>query len=174
MPKISPKAADVVADVIADGWKQAVAGQLSKALSDGFWDEGPRRQRYRLPECKPLADLANALEKTKKNIKAALGEVTGRGLKWLGRPPHEQRLAEAFARKIPLPGEDGLKALVRSLRLTGIWICIKADKDVFAECPCFLPVAKDKTEGELKAALEKKLDVIASERDNPAMNQPPS
>ena len=144
---------------------------MSKALSDGFWNEGPRRQRGSLPECKALADLAKALEKAKTSVQDALGDLASRGFKAIRRPPHEQRLAAAFAKKIPLPGEDGLKSLVHALRITGIWICVAAGKDVVTQCPCFLPMAKDKTAEELKAALEKKLDIIVSGQERPATDQ---
>jgi hypothetical protein len=79
-------AAQVVQQVVTDGWKVTVAGQLSDALNNGFWKSVPRGSRGRKPECKRLAYLADAMEEAKKTAHDAVSAIADKGMTLLRRP----------------------------------------------------------------------------------------
>ena len=153
--------ADVAQKTLTDGWKDAVAEQLAKVLNDDFWKSVPRRRRWTHPDCQLLADLANFMERTRKGVHDAVGAMAREGLGWFGRPTIERRIAEEFAKRIPLPGEKHVIAVIHTLRIYGIWVCLPNGINyVIVRCPCFIPLAKDKTEEELKRVLNEKLNVL--------------
>jgi hypothetical protein len=156
--------ADVAQKTLIDGWKDAVEEQLAKVLNEDFWKSVPRRWRWRHPDCQLLADLANFMERTRKSAHDAIAAMAKKGLALFRRPTLEQRIAAEFARRIPLPAEEHVVAVIRTLRIYGIWVCLPNGIDyVITRCPCFFPIAKDKTEEELKRALNEKLNVLVTE-----------
>lgn len=155
--------ADVVQKMVTDGWEDAVEDQLAKVLNDDFWKSVPRLSRKN-PDCRLLADLANVMERAKKSVHNAIGAMADEGLGWLGRPTIERRIGAEFAKRIPLPGEEQIVAVIHGLRIYGIWIClVNGINYVITRCPCFTPVAKDKTAEELKRVLSEKLNVLVTE-----------
>lgn len=151
---------NVVAKTLTDGWESAVEDQLASVLNEEFWDSLPRWSRRR-PNCRRLAQLANFMESVKKRAHNAIGAMANEGLGFLGRPTLERRIGEEFARRIPLPGDKEIAAVIHALRITGVWVCLPNGVTyVLTRCPCFESVAKDKTEEELKKVLEKKLEVL--------------
>jgi hypothetical protein len=151
---------NVVAKTLTDGWESAVEDQLASVLTEEFWDSLPRWSRRR-PNCRRLAQLANFMESVKKRAHNAIGAMANEGLGLLGRPTLERRIAEEFARRIPLPGDKEIAAVIHALRITGIWVCVPNGMEyVLTRCLCFEPIAKEKSEEELKRVLEKKLDVL--------------
>ncbi|MGH4010233.1 MAG: hypothetical protein ACRDTH_19095 [Pseudonocardiaceae bacterium] len=143
---------------MTDGWKTAVSNQLATVLNDDLWKSGPRR---RLPNCRRLAKLANTMESANTSAHNATGAMANEGLRLLGRPTLERRIGEEFAKKIPLPGDKEIAAVIHALRITGVWICApKGITYVITQCPCFSSLAKDKTEEELKKTLNDKLDIL--------------
>jgi hypothetical protein len=92
-----------------------------------------------------------------------VGKVVLRATKALGRPTREQEILAAFARKIPLPGDEQADAVVHGLRVTGVFVCLVGDGDVLRGCPCFRALAKDRTKEELTEILEERLDQIVAE-----------
>jgi hypothetical protein len=160
--QVSTKAIEVAQDVITEGWRAATAAQISQVLNDAFWRTIPRRKRKR-PDCQALADIAAGMEAAIKAAHNAVGAMASKGLDWLGRPTLERRVAEEFAKKIPLPGEAQIKETVRTLRICGIVMCMINDRDVFTECPCFRSLAKDMTRDALKEALVAKLDILVQD-----------
>jgi hypothetical protein len=120
--------------------------------------------RRRRPDCRRLAELANVLELTKKGAHNAVGAVVDEGLGWFRRPTLERQIAKEFARRIPLPGDKEIAAVIHALRITGVWVCLPNGVSyVVTQCPCFDAVAKDKTEEELKRVLKEKLDVLETQ-----------
>lgn len=156
--RVPPNAAKIAQEVATDGWKASVAGQLSDALNDPVWKSLPLRKRRQLPDCRRLADLADAMEAAKKKAHDAIGAMADRALTLLGRPQPERAIAEAFAKKIPLPGEESIGSVVHGLRIVGVYICASVGKNLLYECRCFRALAKERTGEELKAALTEKLD----------------
>jgi hypothetical protein len=153
-------AADVLQTVVTDGWEDAVEEQLATVLNDDFWNSLPRWSRRRY-DCRRLAQLANFMESVKKQAHNAIGAMANEGLGLLRRPTLERRIAEEFARRVPLPGDAEIAAVIHALRITGVWVCVPNGLAyVLTRCPCFASVAKDKTGEELKKVLEKKLDVL--------------
>lgn len=92
----------------------------------------------------------------------AIGAIADSGLDWLGRPTLERNIAAAFAKKIPLPGQDQIEATVQAIRIFGVFVCADKGLDIVNDCPCFWKLAEDKSKEELKAALERKLDSVAT------------
>lgn len=135
-----------------------MAGQFATVLSDGFWDTVPRGQRYGRPRCRPLAELADSMEALLKVAHDAMGAMADKGLRVLGRPTYERRIAETFAKKLLIPGEEQIAVTIRSLRICGVWVCSVEGIDILTRCPCFRSLAADATEEELTLALEAKLD----------------
>ena len=136
----------------------AASGGGRRLLSDGFWDNMPRGRRYRRPRCRPLAELADSMEALLKVAHDAMGAIADEGLGVLGRPTYERRIAEAFAKKLPIPGEEQIAVTIRSLRICGVWVCSVEGIYILTRCPCFRSLAADATEEELKLALDAKLD----------------
>lgn len=152
--------ADVVQTVLMESWEEAVADQLDTVWNDDFWHSLPRWSRKR-PNCRLLARLAEVMESVKKSAHDAIGAMADEGLGFLGRPTIERRIANEFARRIPLPGDQEIAAVIHALRIYGIWICMPEGVDyVLTECPCFASLAKDKTKDALKELLKKKLNVL--------------
>jgi hypothetical protein len=152
--------ADIVQKIITDGWEGAVEDQLATVLNDDFWKSVPRLSRKR-PDCRLLADLANVMERTKQSVHNAIGAMADEGLGWLGRPTVERRIGAEFAKRIPLPGDEQIVAVIHALRITGIWVCLpNGISYVVTRCPCFNSLAKDKTKEELKRVLNEKLNVL--------------
>jgi hypothetical protein len=90
-----------------------------------------------------------------------MGAIANHGLDLLRRPLLERRIAVAFAKKIPFPGESSIKLLVQSLRITGIWVCADANLDIFTQCPCFSDLARGLSKDALKVLLTRKLDELS-------------
>jgi hypothetical protein len=155
---MSRDAAKIAQEVVTDGWQSAVAGQLSDALNDAAWHALPARKRRQLPACRQLASLADAMESVKKKAHDAVGALADHALTLLGRPRPERVIAEVFAKKIPLPGEESISRVICNLRIVGVYICAADGKDLLEDCPCFRALAKDQTGEELKAALSQKLN----------------
>ena len=153
-------AAELVAGIVTDGWKSAVAEKATDAVDEAFRRGLPRRQRRRPANCKSLAELATAMESCVKRAHDAIGAIADTGLDWLGRPTLERNIAVAFAKKIPLPGEDQIKATVQAIRIFGVLLCADKGLDIVNCCPCFWKLAEDKSKEELKEVLERKLDVL--------------
>lgn len=152
--------ADIVQKLVTDGWEAAVEEQLSTVLNDDFWKSVPRRSRSR-PDCQRLAKLANIMELAKKGAHNAIGAMANEGLGLLGRPTLERRIGEEFARRIPLPGDKEITAVIHALRICGVWVCVpRGVIYVVTRCPCFVSLAKDKTNEELKKLLKEKLDAL--------------
>jgi hypothetical protein len=98
------------------------------------------------------------MEMCREHAHDAIGAMTNHGLTWLGTPLLERRIAIAFARKIPLPGEESIASVVHGLRIVGVWVCATDGTDLITDCPCFVAIAKDETEGALQELLTEKLD----------------
>lgn len=155
---------DIAQKTLTDGWKNAVAEQLAKILNGDFWKSVPRRWRRIHPDCQLLADLANVMERTRRSVHDTIAAMAKKGLGLFRRPTLEQRIAAEFARRIPLPGEEHVVAVIRTLRIYGVWVCLPNGINyVITRCPCFIPVAKDTTEEELKRVLNEKLNVAVRE-----------
>lgn len=151
---------NIAQEIVTDGWETAVADQLATVMNDDFWRSLPRWSRRR-PDCRRLAELANFMELTKKNAHNAVGAMVNEGLGLFGRPTLERRLGEELAKRVPLPGDKEIAAVIHSLRITGIWVCVpKGISYIVTRCPCFNSLAKERTEEELKEILKEKLDVL--------------
>lgn len=94
----------------------------------------------------------------KKKAHDAVGAMAGKALDIMRRPQPERALAEALAKKIPLPGEEQITSVVHGIRIVGVYVCVQGGKDLLQDCRCFRALAKDRTEEELKDALATKLD----------------
>jgi hypothetical protein len=154
------QAAELIASIVTDGWKSAVAEKAAEAFDETFWRSLPRRQRRRRANCKALADLATAMESCMERAHDAVGAIADKGLDWLHRPTLERNIAVTFAKKIPLPGEDQISATVQAIRIFGILLCVEEGLDIVNDCPCFWKLAEDKSKEELEAVLEHKLDAL--------------
>ena len=112
-------------------------------------------------DCRLLAQLANVMEAAKKSVHNAIGAMANEGLGWLGRPTLERRIGEEFAKRIPLPGDKEIAAVIHSLRIYGVCICLPNGIGyVFERCPCFDALARDKTKEEIEHILNEKLNVL--------------
>lgn len=96
----------------------------------------------------------------------AVGAIANWGLNWLGTPTLERGIAVAFAKKIPLPGQDQIAATVQSIRIYGVFLCASEGLNIIDECPCFWKLAQDKSKEELESILEDQLDALAVTRQN--------
>lgn len=165
--KIPDKAVEVLHDVVTEGWKSAVADQISTVLNNEFWNSLPRRQQRKRPNCQALADIVDGMQLALKLTHSLVATLAGKGVDWLGRSSLERRVIEEFARKIPLPGEDQIKETIRTIRVFGVFLCYSAGLNVATECPCFRPLWSTSTKEALKKALEQKLDILVSNSGPP-------
>jgi hypothetical protein len=102
------------------------------------------------------------MESSLKKAHDAVGAIGNWGLNWLGTPALERSIAVAFAKKIPLPGQDQIAATVQSIRIYGVFLCTVEGIDIVNNCPCFWKLAEDKSKEELESILKAKLDAVAS------------
>jgi hypothetical protein len=156
------EATALVADIITEDWKSAIAEKEADVLNRAFWNSIPRRQRRRRANCRTLAELADFMESSLEEAHDAIGAIANWGLNWFGTPALERSIAVAFAKKIPLPGQDQIAAAVQSIRIYGVFLCAIEGLDIVARCPCFWKLAEDKSKEELEAVLEAKLDSLAT------------
>lgn len=155
-------AAEIVQTIVTEGWEDAVTDQLAMILNDDLWKPMDRWSRKRF-DCRGLAKLANVMESANKSAHDAIGAMANEGLRRFRRPTLERRLGEAFAERIPLPGDKEIAAVIHALRISGVWVCVPQGVNyVVTQCLCFACLAKDKTEEELKKILKEKLDVLQS------------
>ncbi|MBN9798207.1 hypothetical protein DMP15_13155 [Pseudonocardia sp. UM4_GMWB1] len=153
--------AEIARSVLTVGWQRTVADQLATALNDDVWRSAPRWRVGRV-DCSALADLADQVDDAKNAVHDAVGTVAARAAKRLGRGSLEREILAAFARRIPLPGDEQADAVVHGLRVTGVFVCLVGNGDVLS-CPCFRALAKDRTKEELTELLERRLDEIVAE-----------
>ncbi|MGH3769839.1 MAG: hypothetical protein ACRDRW_00305 [Pseudonocardiaceae bacterium] len=87
--------------------------------------------------------------------------MANEGLGLLGRPTFERQIGEEFAELIPLPGDKEIAAVIHTLRICGVWVCVpRGIIYVVTRCPRFGSLAEDKTNEEFKKILKEKLDVL--------------
>lgn len=143
------------------GWRRTVADQLATALNDEVWRSAPLWRVGRV-DCSVLAELADEVDEAKKAVHDAVGKVAAQAAQRLGRGSLEQEILAAFARRVPLPGDEQADAVVHGLRVTEVFVCLVGNGEVLS-CPCFQALAKDRTNEELTELLERRLDEIVAE-----------
>lgn len=153
--------AEIARSVLTVGWRRTVAEQLATALNDDVWRSAPQWRTGRV-DCSVLAELANEVDAAKRTVHDAVGKVAARAAERLGRRSLEQQILAAFARRIPLPGDEQADAVAHGLRVTGVFVCLVGNGEVLS-CPCFRALAKDRTKQELTELLERRLDEIVAE-----------
>jgi hypothetical protein len=127
-------AAKDVADAIHDGWAAAVAERVAKYVTHQTWQRlltGSHRRR-----CERLAQLANKIREGKTDLHHAVGQSTTAIGDMLGLGRVERVFAAELADRIPPPGVDELDEVARSIRITGVMLCLSADRNL-RQCACF-------------------------------------
>ena len=102
--RIDDLVAGLSADVLVNGWPEAIATRSVDCLDEKAWDRLFKGRRAR--DCKALADMAKALLEGKKQLHEATGRFTGRVAKAFGAEPIEEAVVRELAKRIPLPVID--------------------------------------------------------------------
>ncbi|MGL5823550.1 MAG: hypothetical protein ACRCYU_01615 [Nocardioides sp.] len=134
-------AAAFTADVIVDGWPEAVADRANKYVTEPTWRRAFRGSGRR---CRLLADLARAVLRQKEVLHDIVGSAAGQVARWLQLGLFAQQLAAELTKKIPLPPDTQFIAVARGVQITGILVCV-ADGTDLTRCQCFIDLALAET-----------------------------
>ena len=145
---LRPTIADRVADRVVDylGWS-------------GRWRL--RARRWRLGDCRLLAQTARAVL----DLKRKLHEVTGEAVSWLlppDTPRFHRMLVKKVAAKVPLPPDVKLEAIARGLQIVGIFMCIVGNVPL-ERCACLQMLGPQLAKEQVKQYVEDLLQ--ETERD---------
>jgi hypothetical protein len=159
-------AASYVTDALYNGWADAVAERAAKYVTQQTW----WRIRSGWPgrRCDRLARLAQEILDLKDSLHEATGETAEALTPLLGRSKLEGVFAAELADRIPLPLDTKLDTLARSIRITGVMLCVSAGRNL-RQCACFCELTE--AEGQQQA---KRLLVSAADRYWADHYQPPS
>jgi hypothetical protein len=145
------RAAAFCADVVADGWEDAVASRASACLTRKTWNRLFRGQRE--GDCRKLAALAKALLDGKEKLHDLVGSLGGRIAGMFGAEAVERTVAKELAKKIPIPVVDEKTAVVaRGIQMIGISLCL-ARNIPLERCQCFIDLALTETKEQVKEKL---------------------
>lgn len=140
----------LVADVLTDGWQDAVAARASTYVSERTWRRVLRGRARR--RCAALATTARAILQGKTTMHDLVGRSAGSLLGLLGAGAVEQQLARELVRRIPLPPDAKLTAAARGVQVTGVLLCLSRGEEL-ARCECFVDLALAETKEHVKALL---------------------
>jgi hypothetical protein len=159
-------AASYVTDALYNGWADAVAERAAKYVTQQTWwrirSGWPRRR------CDRLARLALRILEVKNQLHEATGSAAAALTKLLGRSKIEGVFAAELAERIPQPWDTKLDTLARTIRITGVMLCVSAGRSL-RQCACFCDLAE--AEGQEQA---KRLLLSAADRYWADHYQPPS
>jgi hypothetical protein len=133
------EAASYVTGALYNGWADAVAERAAKYVTQQTWwrirSGWPRRR------CDRLARLALRILEVKNQLHEATGSATAALTKLLGRSKIEGVFAAELAERIPQPWDTKLDTLARSIRITGVMLCVSAGRNL-RQCACFCDLAE--------------------------------
>jgi hypothetical protein len=145
------RAVEFCADVVTDGWQNAVAGRAADCLTPKTWNRLFRGRRRR--DCKALADLARAVLAARNKLHELIGRFAGWATGQLGGGGLERTAAREIAKRIPIPIVDQKAVLVaRSLQMIGIALCLGRG-DQLNRCQSFIDLALAETKERVKQIL---------------------
>jgi hypothetical protein len=145
------KAAEYCADVVYQGWPEAVADRAVGYVSQPTWERllGGRRAS----RCRALARIAADLLATKQQVHAALGFVASRVARFLGGSNAAQAFTSELVSNIPLPFMDArIVAAARGAQVTGILLCVMEGRDL-TRCECFRDLALELAKTQVRKLL---------------------
>jgi hypothetical protein len=159
-------AASYVTDALYNGWADAVAERAAKYVTQQTWwrirSGWPRRR------CDRLARLALRILEVKNQLHEATGSATAALTKLLGRSKIEGVFAAELAERIPLPLDTKLDTLARTIRITGVMLCVSAGRSL-RQCAGFCDLAEAEGQEQAKRQL-----LSAADRYWADHYQPPS
>lgn len=144
-------AADACAEVVADGWREAVVEKIVGCVDDDTWNQllGTAGRRY----CRSLAKLAATILETKEAVHGLLGRLAGLIAQALRADRVTTIFVEQLTARIPIPPMDTkMVAVARVVQLTGIVLCLETDTDL-TNCPCFRALALSEAKRRVVAIL---------------------
>ena len=145
------KAAAFCADVVADGWEDAVASRAADCLTPKTWN---RLFKGRRPgDCRKLAAFAKALLAGKEKLHNLVGSLGSWIARKFGAQALERTVAKELAEKIPIPVIDEKTAVVaRGIQMIGISLCLTRGIPL-ERCQCFVDLALAETKEQVKEKL---------------------
>jgi hypothetical protein len=169
-PGITPRererikqAAAFCIDVVDDGWQEAVAGRVAGYVTEATWRQLSRR--HMRGDCQQLADLAAVLLGMHDMVSDAISELAGE----LGCGPIVQAFVHELADKLPLGPDAHLVAVARGLQMTGVLICVSAQRPL-VRCPCFRALSRAETQAQLHDLLITAMSDWRGLKDFPSAN----
>lgn len=138
------QAAEVVDEIVTEGWKKAVSARINSVLTDNVMEElwAQARGGKRSVLCKKLAEEARFLLGAQNQFRDAIAATADRVLRGWRRPLIERLIAERLAHHVPLPGNEQIVALARILQNYGIWICVMEGKHP-STCRCLQDISTE-------------------------------
>lgn len=150
------KASEYCADVVASGWKDAVAESACTYVSGATADQLFRSRRRR--RCMSLAQTAADPLTANQDIHKGIGWLTTRALTLFGTGAAVSAFAGELAANVPLPTDAKIIAVARGIQITGVALCVANSTDL-TRCQCFIDLALDLVKTQVKKLL------IAAEGD---------
>lgn len=145
------KAADYCADVVYEGWAEAVADRAVTYVSQPTWDRLWRgRHKSR---CRALARLAAELLAARRKVQDILGSLASRIVRFIGGGYAAQAFTKELIANIPLtPLDAKIIAAARGAQITGILLCVVDGRDL-TRCQCFIDLALELTKTQVRRLL---------------------
>ena len=138
------------ADVVTDGWREAVAERATSYASSDTFTKLVRSRRRR--HCTALADVAKFILAAKDKAHELAGWVGGGILALLGLEGLAKRFARELIEHIPLPFDGKAVAAARGVQVTGILLCLLNGDDL-RRCQCFIDLALEQAKTAVKKLL---------------------
>jgi hypothetical protein len=135
----SDEAAAILADLLTEGLKKAVAERVVDYLDDlDLLRDRPHRREG--AGCEDIAEAARAVLRLKQDLHDLTAEAVSRAL-----PPEipdfYRTLVKKIVAKIPLASDAKLEATARGLQVIGIYLCI-IQRLPLSECACLRMLAR--------------------------------
>jgi hypothetical protein len=144
------EAAEFCAGLLSDGWRGAVADQITDYAA-ATWQRLPRSRRKRA--CKALARVARSILQAKAQLHMAVGQIFGWAMAAAGADAEARAFTQELAANIPIvPIDAKMVAVARGVQVVGILLCLIDGRDI-TDCQCFVDLALTETKERVKAIL---------------------
>lgn len=140
------EARDFCADILTDGWQDAVGAKVAAYVTDETLERLAKRHGN---ACRSLATYAKGLLDGKDKLHDVVGSIARWIIAFLTGNRLVQLIARKLATKIPLPWDAQVVAVARGMQMIGILVCLNDGRNLI-HCQCFVDLAIDETKERVK------------------------
>lgn len=114
-----------------DGWVLEICGNVG----EGLWNDVRRSREGYGAGCQDLADLAAEIRSLQQAAHDSVGAALGWAVERSGADQFTATVVARVARRLPLPWDQQLTAVVHAIHVVGILVCI-VDNRPLTSCAC--------------------------------------